>query len=194
MEEYGKYVDMLGVSCDSFVPATNAAIGRGGDANNRHIERVLRVRQMCADQDIQFKMNTVVNKMNWDEDMNEAVASIDPLRWKVFQVLVLDGENSGGSDLRDARPLRVTDAEFDAFCQRHRERHGLIMKPEPNDEMQNSYLLLDENMCFLNCAGGGKVPSESILQVGVERALSQAGFDQTSFESRGGLFDWHRPR
>lgn len=108
-------------------------------------------------------------------------------------MLVLDGDNGGGSDLRDARPLRVIDAEFDAFCQRHRERHGLIMKPEPNDEMQNSYLLLDENMCFLNCSDGGKVPSESILQVGVERALSQAGFDEASFESRGGVFDWHRP-
>ena len=194
MQEYGQYVDMLGVSCDSFVPATNAMIGRGGDANNRHIERMLRVRQMCSDHDIQFKMNTVVNKLNWDEDMNDAVASIDPLRWKVFQVLVLEGENAGGGDLRDARPLRVTDEQFKAFCERHSARHAQVMKPEPNDEMQNSYLLLDENMCFLNCANGGKVPSESILDVGVLRALSQAGFDHYSFEARGGIFAWHRPR
>jgi radical S-adenosyl methionine domain-containing protein 2 len=194
MEKYGRFVDMLGVSCDSFVPATNALIGRGGDANNRHIERLLRVRQMCADHDIQFKLNTVVNKLNWDEDMNDPVAAVDPLRWKVFQVLVLEGENAGGSDLRDARPLRVTDAQFRAFCDRHRDRHTAIMKPESNEDMQNSYLLLDESMCFLNCAGGGKVPSESIIKVGVERALQQAGFDQTTFEKRGGLFDWHRPR
>ena len=194
MQEYGQFVDMLGVSCDSFVPATNAMIGRGGDANNRHIERMLRVRQMCSDHDIQFKMNTVVNKLNWDEDMNDAVASIDPLRWKVFRVLVLEGENAGGDDLRDARPLRVTDEQFKAFCERHSARHAQVMKPEPNDEMQNSYLLLDENMCFLNCAKGGKVPSESILNVGVLRALSQAGFDQYSFEARGGIFAWHRPR
>jgi radical S-adenosyl methionine domain-containing protein 2 len=194
MEKYGRFVDMLGVSCDSFVPATNALIGRGGDANNRHIERLLRVRQMCADHDIQFKLNTVVNKLNWDEDMNDRVAAVAPLRWKVFQVLVLEGENAGGSDLRDARPLRVTDTQFQAFCDRHRDRHAAIMKPESNGDMQNSYLLLDEAMCFLNCAGGGKVPSESIIKVGVERALQQAGFDQTTFEKRGGLFDWHRPR
>ena len=103
---------MLGVSCDLFVPATNTMIKRGGDANNRHIERMLRVRQMCSDHDIQFKMNTVVNKLVWDEDMNDAVSSMDPLRWKVFQVLVLEGENDGGVDLRDAHPLRVTQEQF----------------------------------------------------------------------------------
>ena len=42
MEQYGTYVDVLAVSCDSFVPETNAAIGRGGDANNNHVQRVLR--------------------------------------------------------------------------------------------------------------------------------------------------------
>jgi radical S-adenosyl methionine domain-containing protein 2 len=47
MERYGRYVDVLGVSVDSFFPGTNAAIGRGGDANNRHVERMLRVREWC---------------------------------------------------------------------------------------------------------------------------------------------------
>ena len=42
MNLYGKHVDILAVSCDSFDPATNAAIGRGEDAdNNGHVERVL---------------------------------------------------------------------------------------------------------------------------------------------------------
>ena len=53
-----------------------------------------------------------MNKLVWDEDMNDAVSSMDPLRWKVFQVLVLEGENDGGVDLRDAHPLRVTQEQF----------------------------------------------------------------------------------
>ena len=60
--------------------------------------------------------------------------------------------------------------------------------------MQNSYLLLDEAMSFLNCAGGGKTPSRSILDVGVEAALAEAGFDEEKFEERGGVFEWRRPR
>ena len=192
MDEYARYVDILGVSVDSFVPTTNAAIGRGGDAHNRHAQRMMRVRDMCSRHDVLFKLNTVVNRLNFEEDMNDQIAALDPYRWKAFQVLLLEGENTGGKSLRDARALVISRSEFDAFCARHAERPQLI--PEPNDVMQNSYLLLDEALSFLNCAGGGKTPSRSILDVGVDAALTEAGFDEGKFEERGGVFEWRRPR
>lgn len=49
-------------------------------------------------------------------------------------------------------------------------------------------------MCFLDCSGGGKVPSESILKVGVEQALLQSGFDDSMFAERGGVYEWTRER
>ena len=59
MERFGPYVDILGVSVDSFDPATNAAIGRGEDSDrNHHVNRMLRVRDLCAQHEILFKMNT----------------------------------------------------------------------------------------------------------------------------------------
>ena len=160
---------------DSFDPATNALIGRGtGDTTkNQHVSRVLKVRDMCAKHGILFKMNTVVCSLNHKEDMNEYVKNLDPYRWKAFQCLILEGENAGGvNDINDARELQVTSNEFDAFIQRHAEQKVLI--PEPNTVMQNSYLLLDEELRFLDCSKNGKIPSQSILEVGVERALSQA--------------------
>ena len=138
-------------------------------------------------------MNTVVCQLNWQADMSHYVRLLNPERWKVFQCLILEGENAGGPhDLRDARQLQVTSAQFQSFVQRHATLSQMI--PEPNDLMQNSYLLLDENMCFLDCSGGGKVPSESILKVGVLPALAQAGFDAEMFYKRGGIFDWKRDR
>mmetsp|Transcript_9368 Transcript_9368/g.21132 ORF Transcript_9368/g.21132 Transcript_9368/m.21132 type:complete len:398 (+) Transcript_9368:80-1273(+) len=196
MEQYGQFVDVLGVSVDSFNPLTNAAIGRGGDANNEHISRVLNVQNLCSKFDITFKMNTVVCSLNWEEDMNQYVHQLDPKRWKVFQVLILEGENSGmGGDLRDARALQVTDEQFLSFVHRHRsyQDNGVLI-PEPNNVMQNSYLLLDEDMRFLDCSSGGKVPSDSILKVGVRRALEQSGFDENMFHERGGIYDWERDR
>jgi radical S-adenosyl methionine domain-containing protein 2 len=194
MELYGAFVDVLGVSVDSFRPETNALIGRGSGDDNNHISRVLQVRDLCAKHDIIFKMNTVVCSLNWQEDMTEHVRQLDPKRWKAFQVLLLQGENSGRvpGELRDARPLLVSDDQFWSFCHRHSSFQQLI--PEPNDVMQNSYLLLDEDLCFLDCSNGGKVPSESILKVGVERALMQSGFDAAMFEQRGGLYEWRRNR
>ena len=76
--------------------------------------------------------------------------------------------------------------------------------------MKDSYLLLDEEMryvvifvdfgshdeCFydrfLNCSDSGKRPGRSLLNVGVEEALKDAGFDEKTFFERGGVFDWGR--
>eukprot|EP00586_Coscinodiscus_wailesii_P015748 CAMPEP_0172502242 /NCGR_PEP_ID=MMETSP1066-20121228/158109_1 /TAXON_ID=671091 /ORGANISM="Coscinodiscus wailesii, Strain CCMP2513" /LENGTH=229 /DNA_ID=CAMNT_0013277429 /DNA_START=239 /DNA_END=928 /DNA_ORIENTATION=+ len=194
MDQYGHFVDILGVSVDSFNSKTNAAIGRGGDVNNKHAERMFRARDMCAEHGIIFKMNTVVCSLNWKEDMTEQVKKLDPKRWKVFQVLVLEGENSGKTgDLRDARPLVVTNDQYWNFVHYHQGQLPQLI-PESNDVMQNSYLLLDEKMRFLDSSGGRKVPSESILTVGVSDALKQCGFDEDMFYLRGGVYDWHRER
>jgi hypothetical protein len=65
---------------------------------------------------------------------------------QVFQVLLLDGENTGRetSSLRDARKLAITDAEFRSFLTRHAQHTFLV--PESNVAMKDSYLNLDEDM------------------------------------------------
>lgn len=193
MLEYGGYVDILGVSIDSFDGNTNAAIGRGGESNNKHIERALRTRELCARHDILFKMNTVVCRLNWQEDMREHIKQLDPMRWKVFQVLLLENENTGLlGELRNARPLAIEESEFWSFVFRHSEFGQLV--PEANNVMQNSYLMLDEKMRFLDCSGGGKVAGRGILDVGVAKAYTESGFDRVMFEERGGVYDWRRDR
>jgi radical S-adenosyl methionine domain-containing protein 2 len=47
---------------------------------------------------------------------------------------------------------------------------------------------------FLNCANGGKTPGRSLLEVGVEEALKDAGFDDQAFIDRGGIFEWSRSK
>jgi radical S-adenosyl methionine domain-containing protein 2 len=38
------------------------------------------------------------------------------------------------------------------------------------------------------------VPGKSILEVGVDAALDEAGWETETFVERGGIFDWERPR
>jgi radical S-adenosyl methionine domain-containing protein 2 len=54
----------------------------------------------------------------------------------------------------------------------------------------------DECFCgrFLNCWDGGKKPGRSLLVVGVQEALNDAGFDEKAFFDRGGVFEWSRNR
>jgi len=45
---------------------------------------------------------------------------------------------------------------------------------------------------FLDSSAGGKIPGRSILAVGVEAGLKDAGFNEAAFLGRGGVFDWTR--
>ncbi|KIM40967.1 hypothetical protein M413DRAFT_28071 [Hebeloma cylindrosporum] len=111
---------------------------------------------------------------------------------QVFQVLLLDGENFGPEAIRDAREVVIKE-QFQAFLKRHEEQACLV--PEDNDAMENSYLLLDEYMRSVpQLQSGKKVPGESILKVGVDAALNEAGWETEAFVERGGIFEWERSR
>lgn len=78
--------------------------------------------------------------------MNENVQELSPARWKVFQVLLLDGENTGAESnfLQDGRDLVITKEQFQAFLDRHKGQKSLVS--EDNKVMKDSYLNLDEHM------------------------------------------------
>ena len=129
-------------------------------------------------------MNTVVNTYNQEEDMNVHLDKLSPYRWKVFQCLLLEGENWGEGAKKDVMPFLIDDEKFRVFVERHRAQNPIA---EDNDTMRDSYLLLDQKMRFLNCIGNKKVPGESILIVGVQEALRKAGFNHDKFIKREGI-------
>lgn len=194
LETNGQYVDVLGVSCDSFDEDTNIAIGR---LSGNNVEQLRNIRQWCSELGIKFKLNTVVCTLNWQEDMAATVAQLDPFRWKVFQVLFVEDENDASDVLmkddkrkRDARTLLISKDQFDTFCSKH--EHLECFVPEPNDLMASSYLILDEYLCFLDKGSGAEKQSGSILKIGVEQALTQINWDREAFVKRGGEYDWSK--
>lgn len=145
LSKFGKYIDIIAVSCDSFDEETNVKIGRG---KGTHLDDVRKLSERCKARGIKLKINTVVNRHNFKEDMNQQIEAIAPFRWKVFQVLMVEGENHSEETLRDVRSFLITDDEFKLFCDAHRDHECFV--PESNDVMRSSYLLLDEYMRFLN--------------------------------------------
>lgn len=172
LDEYGEYLDIMGVSCDSFDDDTNLLIGRSEKGKTVHTRSVFRVAEWCQDRGIMFKLNTVVSKYNWEEDMNDNIEQLAPFRWKVnlllmllqnpahlsfhqvFQVLLLEGENKGPNAIRNAQNMVITDKQFKAFLDRHKSQKCLV--PEDNAAMENSYLLLDEKMRYVGLCSCGE--------------------------------------
>lgn len=186
LRENAAFIDILAISCDSFNPETNIKIGRGRSGEN--VDQLAKVARWCQQFGIKFKINTVVCRLNWDEDMTQMVMKFQPFRWKVFQCLIVTGENDNEQRKRDARSFLVSDEQWKAFCDRH--KHLRCFVPESNEMMKGSYLILDEHMRFLDKGDGEETASESILEVGVSKAMAQVRWESTAFVERGGFYDW----
>lgn len=78
----GDYLDILAISCDSFDEDTNQLIGRT-QGKKSHLDSLYKIRQWCQQYKVAFKINSVINTFNVDEDMSENIVKLDPVRWKV---------------------------------------------------------------------------------------------------------------
>ncbi|TSN67114.1 Radical S-adenosyl methionine domain-containing protein 2 [Bagarius yarrelli] len=177
-QKYGEFVDILAISCDSFDEQTNQTIGRA-QRGKSHVENLYKIQSWCKKYRVAFKINSVINTFNVHEDMTENITGLNPVRWKVFQCLLIEGENTGENSLREAEKFVITDQEFQDFLDRHQSIKCLV--PESNQKMR-----------FLDCRAGRKDPSKSILDVGVQEAIKFSGFDEKMFFKRGGKYVWSK--
>ena len=78
----GDDLDILAVSCDSFDEETNQLIGRA-QGKKSHVDNLHKIRNWCQQYKVAFKINSVINTFNIDEDMTENILQLNPVRWKV---------------------------------------------------------------------------------------------------------------
>ena len=80
-----------------------------------------------------MKLNTVVCKPNLDDDMTKLVLELMPERWKIFEVLPVEGQNDG-----DVEELLLDNGEFQSWVDRHSfvEDYGIQFVPESNELMR----------------------------------------------------------
>lgn len=170
-------VSMIGVSLDSDHNATNLAIGRvdarGALLNNKELAGLM-AKAKTLNPQLVIKLNTVVNDLNADADMGNAIATFRPDRWKIFRMLPVTTDD-----------LAVSSERFEAFVARHM-RYGGVMCVEDNDAMNESYLMLDPLGRFFqntrDCRGYEY--SRSVDVVGARQAFTEWRFAAASFASR----------
>lgn len=177
LDKIVKSVDAIKISIDSPDEITQLNLGRGkGDHVTKAVEASLKVKA----HNIPLMINTVVTSLNYQQDMSPIIELLKPVRWKVFQVLRERGEN-------DHFQAWCTDAQFQEFVFRH-EKYSPVA--ESNDLMRGSYVMMDPIGRFMQDLTGGYLYSKSILQIGVEEALREVGWDAVRFLKRGGLYQW----
>lgn len=172
-------LSLLGVSVDSGRENINREIGRA----DKRTGQVLGLDFVASSfrtarefiPDLQLKVNTVVNKLNLQEDMTPVIRRLAPGKWKVLQMLPLQNRN-----------LAVSDAEFQEFVGRHDSLRD-IMSVEDNDSMTESYIMIDPLGRFYQntpAGQGGYHYSRPIVEVGARQAFAEMSWSESKFLSR----------
>jgi radical S-adenosyl methionine domain-containing protein 2 len=65
---------------------------------------------------IKFKVNTVIYSLNWDKNMTHPITQFQPFRWKVFQCLIVTGENDNKQRKHNACSFLISDEQWKTFC------------------------------------------------------------------------------
>jgi radical S-adenosyl methionine domain-containing protein 2 len=176
----GNCLDVVAVSIDSSLESTEVSLGRG---TGGHVRQALTACRLVKSEGIRLKVNTVVTKLNWTEDLRHMIELIAPERWKVFQFLPIAGENDAAMMM-----LSITKEEFDYFVATNSSDMTVPIFAENNDAMTESYIMIDPLGRVIQNSKGSYVRGPSLLDSSLVEAISEVGFDLAKFVNRGGSY------
>ena len=175
--ELAPQLSLLGLSLDSAQPAINREIGRADRQSS-----VLSLPELASiialgrklNPALRLKINTVVNALNFTEDMTPLIRQLAPDKWKVLRMLP-----TVTSD------LAIAEHEFSDFVGRHLALGGII-SAEDHSDMVESYIMIDPHGRFFqnSLSGPGYRYSDPILEVGAETAFRQISWLADKFQAR----------
>lgn len=180
-------LDWTALSIDSVSQDTLSRIGRATRSGPMSADDYLQVIDILKQHRVRVKINTVISRANLHESLADFIIQARPERWKLLQVLPVQGQNDA-----DVDKCLITAAEFDSFVKANRrvEDYGIAVVPESNDIMTGSYVMVDPAGRFFDNVAGIHTYSRPILEAGVEEALREVSVDAGKFLSRSGMYDW----
>ena len=178
LSKYAQYIDYITLSIDSPSNITEKDLGRGW---GNHVDNILKTAKLIKSHKIILQINSTITKLNWHEDMHTIMEELKPHRWKVFQVLFVQGQNSGSVE-----DLLISQDEFNEFINNHKDIPYAVF--ENNELITGSYIMLDPIGRFFDDTTGQHKYSESIFDIGVSEAFKQIIWEQEKFIKRKGLY------
>ena len=170
-------VSCIGISIDSIDRETNLRIGRCYRNNVVSLSRWIKLAKAIHDCGIDLKFNTVVSRLNLDEDLSELYRVLSPKKIKLFQMHLIDGIND------QAKPHEITESEFDSFCERHKTFESVIVA-EPCGSMENSYLMVNPEGKFQLNNNGSYQTFGNLNTTSLSEILKTVPLDSEKFGSR----------
>ncbi len=177
INDIAPFLNIIAISIDSLRNDVNKRVGRG--TNIAHIKEMVNVIKSCG---IQLKINTVVSNFNKEEIVSPLIEELEPFRWKILQATKINEQN-------DSRFIEISSNEFDHFCEINKMSTSLVeVIREPENLIIGSYCMIDPMGRFFDNSKSRHSYSEPILQIGVNKALSQITNSVEKFNERKGIY------
>lgn len=178
IENFTGLLDWIGLSVDSLKHETNVRIGRVYKRNPNYYDLVTKIKK----NGFKLKINTVVNRFNENESMQDFVETANPKRWKIFDTLKVEGQNESQFE-----EIRSSSLGFQNFISRH-NHHSMVV--EDNQAMTGSYLLIDPQGRLFENSKGKHTYSSPLQYTDIDKCLSEINLNRNMFIKRGGIYEW----
>lgn len=180
-------LDWLALSIDSSNFKSNILSGRitrkDELLNTNDYKRLI---DSAREKNVKIKINTVVSKYNLSDDLNSMLNFLEPDRWKIFQAMPVNGQNT----LYQSK-FTITHEEYQSFLWRHIKsiaKHKGV--DEPENLMRGSYYMISPDGKLFDSTIGEHEYSRDIIKFGIKEALNDIQFNYDKFIERGGDYDW----
>ena len=183
---FAHMISQVGISIDSFDHETNLKIGRACNGETLSLEAIKeKIRFVKGNNPgLKIKVNTVVNKYNFSEDLLGYVLSLSPDKWKILRQMPF-GDNKGISDFMFYSFVRNNYIKADPFYS------SCKISIEDNNAMTESYLMISPDGRLFQNGGVDYCYSRPLTEVSVAEALDDIKFNESKFDGRyDGSYTW----
>ena len=185
MKKCSKKLDLIGLSIDSLNNYIEVRLGRTLKFKSKNYSHVNVIKQKIAlikEFGIAIKINSVVNPLNWDENLSEFIQYINPIRWKVFEVHYIMGIN----DSFFTEFANLKSWQFKLFIETHKQLNPVY---ESSKMILDSYCMITPDGRFYQDTNHQHHYSQPILDIGIIEAFQQTVYLESKYHERdGGYF------
>lgn len=178
VEKYAGKVETIGISIDAKSKETNEKIGRCTSKGPLNLEKLKKVCDKIHSFGIKLKINTVVSRVNIDEDLLSVYKELKPDKIKYLCVHVLENKN------KNTNSILPSNEEFDEFVRKNLYNENCKVVIENSGYMANSYFMLNPcGQVYINDNGSEKQYG-SCLETPLMEIYKDVPLNESKFKER----------
>ena len=169
-------VDTLGISIDSIRNDTNLIIGRHFNRKTLDLNHLVNLLHYAKSKHMKVKINTVVSKLNLDENLNQLYDQFHFDRVKLLQVRI--NRNCNEFSIKHS----ITSEEFVDYCSKINDYDTLVIEPE--QDIECAYIVIDPQGYLVTNKNQNHQKVGHLKDASLSLLIEAAGINYETFSKR----------